>query len=145
MFSKVKTSSPILGHLLQGAALIQIAVVILSVSLAHALGASGAFRRWPVEVRELFLTYLVFNSLAALASSILTLRFSGDIAERTHPLCRWLSGAVAVYWLLRAWAQFTYCLSGQPPVSYLHALFFVVYAGVTGIYAVATLRPDPGT
>jgi len=141
----VKKLHPILGRLLQVTALIQIAVVMLSVSLAHVLGVSGAFRRWPVEVRELFLTHLAFNSLAALASSILTLRFSRDIAERTHPLCRWLSGTVTVYWLLRAWGQFTYCLSGQWPACYLHALIFVIYAGLAGIYAFATLRSGPGT
>src|SRR5712691_12236501 len=99
---EMNTPGSSLVVLLRAVAVIQIAMVAVNLSLAHVLGLNDGLTRWPAAVRELFVVHLLCISLMVLTISVLTLRFVREIASQAHAICRWLAGAAAFFWLIRA-------------------------------------------
>jgi len=123
--------------LLRAAAVAQIAMVAVNLSLVRVLGLHDGLTRWPAAVRELFVVHLLCVSFMVLTISVLTLRFDREIANQAHAVCRWLAGAAALFWLLRGWLQLFYSLSTQWPINELHWGFAAVDGCLALVYGVA--------
>ena len=134
---EVNTPGSSLVVLLRAAALAQIAMVAVNLSLVHVLGLLEGLTGWPAAVRELFVVHLLCISLMVLTISVLTLRFLREIANQAHAICRWLAGAAALFWLLRGWLQLFYSLSAQWPINQLHWVFTAVDGSLALVYGVA--------
>ncbi len=137
MGSEVNMTRSILVVLLRAVAVIQIAMVAVNLSLVRVLGLNDRLARWPDTVRELFVVHLLGISLMVLTLSVLTLRFVGEIANQAHAICRWLAGAAALFWLLRAGLQLFYALNAQRPISQLHWFFTAVDGCLALVYGLA--------
>jgi hypothetical protein len=86
MRHKVNTPASSLVVLLRAAAVTQIAMVAVNLSLVHVLGLHDGLTRWPAAVRELFAVHLRCISLMVLTISVLTLRFDNVWIGRPHRL-----------------------------------------------------------
>ena len=86
MRHKVNTPASTLVVLLRAAAVAQIAMVAMNLSLAHVLGLHDRWTRWPAAVRELFAVHLLCISLMVLTISVLTLGFDDVWMGRPHRL-----------------------------------------------------------
>src|SRR5438128_8193210 len=95
MSHEVNTPGSSLAVLLRAAAVAQIAMVVVNLSLVRVLWLHDGLTRWPATVRELFVVHLLCISLLVLTISVLTLRFVREIANQAHAFCRWLAGAAA--------------------------------------------------
>jgi len=137
MGSEVNMTRSILVVLLRAVAVIQIAMVAVNLSLVRVLGLNDRLARWPDAVRELLVVHLLGISLMVLSISVLTLRFVSEIANRAHAICRWLAGAAALFWLLRAWLQLFYALNTQRPINQLHWFFTAVDGCLALVYGLA--------
>ena len=123
--------------LLRAAAVAQIAMVAVNLSMVRVLGLHDGLTRLPAAVRELFWVHVLCISLMVLTLSVLTLRFDREIANQAHALCRWLAGAAALFWLFRGWLQFFYSLSSQWPIDRLHWFFTAVDGCLALVYGLA--------
>src|SRR2546425_4341641 len=130
---EVNTPGSSLVVLLRAAALAQIAMVAVNLSLVHVLGLLEGLTGWPAAMRELFVVHLLCISLMVLTISVLTLRFLREIANQAHAICRWLAGAA----LLRGWLQLFYSLSTPWPINQLHWVFMAVDGCLALVYGLA--------
>jgi hypothetical protein len=137
MRHEMNTSGPCQVFLLRAAAVAQIAIVAVNVGLVHMLGLHDRLTRWPAAVRELFVVHLVCISLMVLTISVLTLRFVREIASQAHAICRWLAGAAALFWLLRAFIQLLHALSTPWPINELHWGFMALDGCLAMVYGSA--------
>ena len=83
---EVNTPGSSLVVLLRAAALAQIAMVAVNLSLVHVLGSLEGLTGWPAAVRELFAVHLLCISMMVLTISVLTLGFDDVWMGRPHRL-----------------------------------------------------------
>jgi hypothetical protein len=126
--------------LLRAAAVAQIAIVAVNLSLVSVLALHDGMTRLPTAVRELFWVHVVCISMMVLTLSVLTLRFDREIANQAHAMCRWLAGAAALFWLFRGCLQFFYSLSSQWPIDRLLWFFTAVDGCLALVYGLAAWR-----
>src|SRR5580765_7776762 len=90
---------------LRAAAITQIAVAILNLSLIRIMKWKPDLERMPLLIQEVFRVHCFFISLTLAIFGVITWRFAGDIAVAAYPLCIWIAVAIGVFWLVRSAIQ----------------------------------------
>jgi hypothetical protein len=138
------TNPSLLQILLTGAAATQMAVAVLNLGLVRFLHWKAELDRLPLLLRQVFMVHVWFISLALATFAVLTGRFAAEMASGANPLAAWLAGAIGLFWGIRTLVQIAYYSrshwQGHRGRTFIHAVFLVVYGGMTVIYLVAATR-----
>lgn len=86
---------------------IQLAIVLANFALPRRLRLREGLAVLPKFLRQVFLVHWFYILLVLLIFSALSFAFAGELAGGT-PLGRFLSGAIALLWLLRFFLQLLY-------------------------------------
>jgi len=89
------------------AGIVQLALVGANVSLPHFLRPSTELAPVSPMIRKMFYVHWIYIVFVLLIFSALSLRFAGELASG-HPLGRFISAAIAIFWLARVPIQFFY-------------------------------------
>jgi hypothetical protein len=126
---------------LRVAAIMQIAIAILNLSLIRIMKWKPDLERMPLLVREVFRIHCFFISITLAIFGVLTWRFADDIAAAANPLAIWLAGAIGLFWLVRSAMQWLYYSPshwrGNSSRTIIHFLLFFGYGALAAIYLVA--------
>ena len=130
--------------LLRAAALAQLGVALLNLTLIRIMNWEPDLARAPLLIREVFHIHVHFISITLAIFGVLTWRFAGEIAAGVDPLHRWLACAIGLFWAVRAVLQVAYYSSshwrGIPARTTVHIILLSVYSSWAAIYLVAGLR-----
>ncbi len=89
------------------AGIIQLALVEANISLPHFLQPSTELAPVSPMIRKMFYVHWIYIVFVLLIFSGLSLRFAGELASG-HPLGRFISAAIAMFWLARVPIQLFY-------------------------------------
>ena len=89
------------------AGIVQLALVGANVSLPHFLRPSTELAPVSPMIRKMFYVHWIYIVFVLLIFSGLSLRFAGELASG-HPLGRFISAAIALFWLARVPIQLFY-------------------------------------
>jgi hypothetical protein len=131
---------------LRVAALTQIGVAILNLSLIRIMKWKPDLERMPLLVREVFRIHCYFISITLAIFGIITWRFASDFATAAHPIAIWLAIGMGVFWLIRSAMQWLYYSPshwrGDTLRTVIHFTLFFGYAALASVYLAAALwRP----
>ncbi|CAN5496311.1 hypothetical protein BH20VER3_BH20VER3_15020 [soil metagenome] len=128
---------------LRCAALTQLGIALLNLSLVRLLDWKADLARLPLLLREVFQVHLIFISITVATFALLTWRFAREIATAVEPLAVWLAVAIGLFWAVRALMQWTTYSHehwrGDHARTALHWLLFLGYGAMAGIYLTAAL------
>lgn len=123
---------------LRAAAIAQLAVAILNLSLIRIMKWKPDLDRMPLLIREVFHIHSLFISLTLTIFAVLTWRFADDIASAENPLAVWLAVAIGLFWLVRSAMQW---LSYSPDHwrgdslrTVIHWTLFLGYGALASVY-----------
>jgi hypothetical protein len=126
---------------LRAAAITQIAVAILNLSLIRIMKWEPDLERMPLLIREVFRIHCFFISLTLAIFGVITWRFAGDIAVAANPLCVWIAGAIGIFWLARSAMQWLHYSPshwrGDATRTLIHFLLFFGYGALAVTYLAA--------
>ncbi len=126
---------------LRAAAIVQIAVAILNLSLIRIMKWKPDLARMPLLVREVFRIHCYFISITLAIFGVLTWRFAPEIAAAGSPLCIWLATAIGGFWLIRSAMQWMHYSTthwrGHLPRTVIHFLLFFGYGALATVYFMA--------
>ena len=129
---------------LRVAAVAQLAIAVLNVALPRLMRWTEDLARLPLLIREVFYVHVWFISVTLAIFGVMTLRFAGEIAAVTNPVCQWLAGAIGLFWGIRTVLQVTYYSGshwrGRPVRTALHIALLATYGGLTLVYFLAAFR-----
>jgi hypothetical protein len=129
------------------AAVAQLAIAVLNVALPRLMRWTEDLARIPLLIREVFYVHAWFISVTLAIFGVMTLRFAGEIAAVTNPVCQWLAGAIGLFWGIRTVLQVAYYSGshwrGRPLRTALHIALLATYGGLTLVYSLAALRDGP--
>ena len=132
-----------LTHLLQLAAVAQVAVAMLNLFLVRIMKWENDLGRMPLLVREVFQVHAWFISVTLAIFGTLTWRFAGDMAGAGNPLAKWLCAGIGIFWAIRTILQVTYYSSshwrGQLGRTATHFLLLLCYGGMSFVYLYTAL------
>jgi hypothetical protein len=89
------------------AGIVQVAIIAANFLLPRRLDLRANLARLPLFLRQVFLVHWLYILLVLLGFSALCFWFANDLAGGS-PLGRFLSGAIALFWLLRFFLQLFY-------------------------------------
>lgn len=89
------------------AGIVQLALVGANVSLPYFLRPSTELAPVSPMIRKMFYVHWIYIVFVLLIFSGLSLRFAGELASG-HPLGRFISAAIAMFWLARVPVQLFY-------------------------------------
>jgi hypothetical protein len=128
---------------LRVAALTQIGVAILNLSLTRIMKWKPDLERMPLLVREVFRIHCYFISLTLVIFGVITWRFASDIATAANPIGIWLAVAIGLFWLIRSAMQWLHYSPshwvGDTPRTVIHFLLFFGYGALATVYFAAAL------
>jgi len=133
-----------LETLLMAAALGQLAIAVINLSLVRILGWKDELDGMSPLLRDVFHVHKYFISITLVLFGIITLRFAGELAAGTNELGRWLAVGIACFWGIRAVMQWAYYSwdhwKGQPGRILVHLILTGCYGGCGLVYLYAGLR-----
>jgi hypothetical protein len=133
-----------LQSLLRAAAAVQLAVAVLNLGLVRLLKWEDSLEQLPLLLRQVFMVHLWFISLTVAIFGVMTWRFGAIMAAGSDPACAWLSGAIGLFWGLRAVIQIAYYSPshwrGHTGRTIVNIGCLVVYGGMSFVYLLATAR-----
>lgn len=125
--------------LLKIAAAGQLSVAALNLFLPRILHWRDDLAKLPLLIREVFQIHVWFISITLTIFSALTWQFAGQM--NANPACRWLAGAISIFWGIRTVLQTTYYSSshwrGDPGRTAVHIILLTAYGGLTVVYGLA--------
>lgn len=128
--------------LLKLAAAGQLCVAVLNLFLIRLLHWREDLAKLPLLIREVFQIHVWFISITVATFAVMTWRFAGEM--NTQPACRWLAGAIGIFWVIRTLLQVAYYSSshwrGNPTRTLVHFILLIAYGGAAMVYGVAALR-----
>lgn len=126
---------------LRAAALVQIGVAILNLSLIRIMKWKPDVEKMPLLIREVFRIHCFFISITLAIFGILTWRFTPEIASAANPLSIWLATAIGGFWLIRSAMQWLYYSPthwrGDSARTAIHFLLFFGYGALATVYFIA--------
>lgn len=126
---------------LRVAAVVQIGVAILNLSLVRIMKWKPDLDRMPLLVREVFRIHCYFISITLAIFGILTWRFSPEIVLAANPVCIWLASAIGTFWLIRSAMQWLHYSPvhwrGNSSRTVIHFLLFFGYGALATVYFAA--------
>lgn len=130
--------------LLRAAAITQLAVALLNLTLARIMKWKPDLARMPLLLREVFRIHVQFISITLAIFGVLTWRFAGEIAGAATPLATWLAMSIAVFWAIRSAMQWLHYSSvhwrGIPTRTAVHWALFLGYGALAAVYFIAAAR-----
>ena len=99
--------------LLQLAAAMQLGIALLNLFLVRLLKWKEDLARMPLLLREVFQVHAWFISITLGIFGVMTLRFAGELAGGTNPVCQWLAAGIGSFWAIRTVLQLTYYSSSH--------------------------------
>lgn len=134
----------IIPYLMQTAAALQLGIAGLNLFLVPLFGWREHLRQTPLLLREVFQVHAWFISVTLAIFATLTFRFAADMAGGGIPVCRWLAGAIGLFWGTRAVLQIVYYSSshwrGHWPRTIAHVSLLLLYGGFAVLYLYATFK-----
>jgi hypothetical protein len=126
---------------LRAAALVQIGVAILNLSLIRIMKWKPDLERMPLLIREVFRIHCYFISVTLAIFGILTWRFTREMASAASALSVWLATAIGAFWLIRSAMQWVYYSPthwrGDSARTVIHFLLFFGYGALATVYFIA--------
>jgi hypothetical protein len=133
-----------LKHLLQFAALAQIAVALLNLFLVRLMKWEPELARMSLLVREVFRVHAWFISVTLAIFGVVTWRFAPDMANGVEATGKWLCAGIGIFWAIRTVLQVTYYSSshwrGQMGRTVAHVALLLCYGGMAAVYLWAGLK-----
>src|SRR5437773_8936813 len=130
--------------LLRAAAAVQMAVAVLNLGLVRLLKWKDSLEQLPLLLRQVFMVHLWFISLTVAIFGAMTWRFGATMAAGSDAACAWLSGAIGLFWGLRAVIQIAYYSPSHwrrhTRRTILNIGCLLVYGGMSFAYLLATAR-----
>lgn len=127
-----------LDFFLRAAALAQMGVAILNLSLVRIMKWKPDLDRLPLLIREVFYIHSLFISVTLAIFAVLTWRFAGDLASAANPLCVWLAAAIGIFWAIRATMQWTHYSAshwrGDTARTLIHWTLTLGYGALASVY-----------
>jgi len=127
--------------LLRLAALAQLSVALLNLSLVRLMKWQPDLSRMSLLVREVFQIHLVFISITLAIFGALTWRFASELAAAANPIAIWIALAIAAFWAVRSVMQCAHYSTthwrGDPLRTAIHWLLFVGYGALASVYVIA--------
>lgn len=134
---------PLLELGLRVAAITQLAVAVLNLSLIRIMNWKPDLARAPLLIREVFQIHVHFISITLAIFGVLTWRFAHDLATAANPLGVWLALGIAIFWAARSAMQWLHYSpehwGGNAGRTAIHWALFVGYGALAATYAVAAL------
>jgi hypothetical protein len=126
---------------LRAAAIVQIAIAILNLSLVRIMKWKPDLERMPLLIREVFHVHCFFISVTCAIFGVLTWRFAGDMASAANPLAIWLVAAIGSFWGIRSIMQWLHYSPshwrGDAGRTLIHFLLFFGYGALAALYFAA--------
>src|SRR5256885_2362818 len=97
----MNTTNAVLQSLLQLAAAMQFGIALLNLALNRMMGWEEDLNRMPLLIREVHQVHSWFISIILTIFATLTWRFAPDFVSGTNLVCRWLAGAIGLFWGFR--------------------------------------------
>ena len=123
---------------LRVAAVAQLAIAVINLSLVRLMSWRAELERMPLLIREVFSVHVIFITIAVGIFAVLTWRFAAEIATGDGPLATWLATAIGIFWTTRSMLQWThYSRShwrGDRTRTSLHWLLFLGYGALGVLY-----------
>ena len=133
-----------LKHLLELAALAQVAVAILNLSLVRLMEWEPDLARMSLLVREVFQVHAWFISVTLAIFGTLTWRFAAEMASGGNPVTQWLCAGIGIFWAIRTVLQVTYYSAshwrGQVGRTVAHITLLFCYGGISIVYLLAASK-----
>ena len=130
--------------LLRVAALTQLAVALLNLSLIRIMNWRPDLERAPLLIREVFHIHVHFISITLAIFGVLTWRFAGELASAATPLSIWLAISIGVFWGVRSVMQWLHYSTvhwrGNPARTAIHWALFLGYGAIAFVYLAAAAR-----
>ena len=134
-------NTPLLTLALQIAAAGQLCVAVLNLFLPRLLGWRDDLAKMPLLIREVFQIHVWFISITLAIFVAITWRFAAEM--NVNPVCRWLAGAISIFWGIRTVLQLSYYSSshwrGIPSRTAVHVVLLAAYGCLTAVYGLAAL------
>jgi hypothetical protein len=122
----------------------QLIIAGLGPWVATLLNWHADMAKLPLLLREVFWVHTWFIALTCGIFAAITWRFARDIAAAVHPMMRWWSAAIALFWTIRVTMQWTYYSAehwvGKGPETAVHWTLFFGYGAFAITYWLAALR-----
>ena len=130
-----------LPFFLRVAALTQLGVALLNLSLIRIMRWQSDLERMPLLLREVFRIHVYFISVTLAIFGVLTWRFADAIARNGHPLCTWLALGIGCFWGVRSIMQWSHYNTshwrGDSLRTAIHWMLFLGYGALAAVYSVA--------
>ena len=128
---------------LRVAAVTQLGVAVLNLSLIRIMKWEPDLARAPLLIREVFHIHVHFISITLAIFGVLTWRFAPDFATAANPTVVWLGLAIAIFWSARSVMQWLHYSPehwrGDATRTAIHWALFLGYGAIATTYAVAAL------
>ena len=140
----MKTVHDHLELLLRAAAITQLAVALLNLSLIRIMNWRPDLARAPLLIREVFQIHVHFISITLAIFGVLTWRFARELASAATPLCVWLAISIGIFWAVRSVMQWLHYSPvhwrGNPGRTAIHWALFLGYGAIAVVYLAAAAR-----
>ncbi|HJT81829.1 MAG TPA: hypothetical protein VJ719_11580 [Chthoniobacterales bacterium] len=129
---------------LRVAAVVQLAVAVLNLSLIRIMKWKPDLDKMPLLVREVFRIHCYFISITLAIFGVITWRFAGDIATAVSPITVWLATGIGLFWLIRSGMQWLHYSPshwrGDTARTLIHFVLFFGYGALATVYLMAGFR-----
>lgn len=123
---------------LRAAAVAQLGIAILNLSLVRVMKWRADLERMPLLISEVFRVHVVFITLSVATFAVFTWRFASEMASGQNALAGWLAGAIGIFWAVRSIMQWTHYSHshwrGDRLRTGLHWLLFLGYGALGAVY-----------
>ena len=127
--------------LLRLAALAQLGVALLNLSLIRIMKWERDLISAPLLIREVFQIHTYFISITLAIFGTLTWRFAGEFAAAAQPLCVWLAIGIGCFWSVRSVMQWSHYSAshwrGDRLRTLIHWTLFLGYGALGAVYLIA--------
>lgn len=128
---------------LRAAAVVQLAVAVLNLSLIRIMKWKPDLDRMPLLIREVFRIHCYFISITLAIFGAITWRFASDIAAAASPITIWLAIGIGMFWLVRSAMQWLHYSPshwrGDTSRTVIHFALFLGYGALATVYLMAAL------
>lgn len=124
--------------ILMAAAVGQLMIALLNLSLVRILGWKSELDELSPLLREVFYVHKHFISITLVLFGVITLRFADELSAGTNDLGRWLAMGIGCFWGIRAIMQWAYYSwehwKGKPGRLLIHWILTVCYGACALVY-----------
>jgi UDP-N-acetylmuramyl pentapeptide phosphotransferase/UDP-N-acetylglucosamine-1-phosphate transferase len=130
--------------LLRAAAVTQLAVAILNLSLIRIMNWQPDLERMPLLIREVFHIHVQFISITLAIFGVLTWVCADEITAAATPLAVGFAFSIATFWGIRSAMQWLHYSPehrrGNPGRTAIHWALFLGYGALSAVYLIAAGR-----